>query len=756
MLTKEDKRTRIQQLHSEAPEKYQQGDLKGALSSYQEAINLQAEQPEWVYSSAITILAKLGDVEEAVQLGDRALQLYQNKDEIYRALGIALEKTDNLQRCTYNYQKAIQLKQEQPKWVYIKVSNQLIKQRLFQQAQEIILKGLEIYPEEPDLIEIFQVVQNNIRELSSDVKLNSLDQKQSFPLDRIRWLLTQGVEKHHSGEFQVAVAFYLEAIELSHNQPAWVYANAIILLAELTRYDEAIKLGNQALKIHFQQDEVYRALGVALDKQGDIAGAIDNYQEATQLNSKQPEWVYANLAKRLIQVNRLERAINLSYQGIELYPQSYWLSYHLGEAFGFKEIWDKAIAYYQQALEIKPDLYQASQRLEAIIAKREHLEKMEKAYQEALTITPACKSDPQKLYVLEAYQDDPTGLGIVARRCYQLGELVADSRGVTGKVLVAARPDIYHELVRPENINYIWTTFESSQIPESWVNSINENFTNVFVPHPYVLEVFQGSGVNRPITVLPQSYPKRLRVKPIEKQTDRLRLGILGVPNRRKNFEKVIEAVVELRQEGHNVELMIHCPWLLDRNQKAWGDLPGITLTVEKLSDDEIDRWYSELDAYIYPSSGEGWSFTPREAISLGIPTIITDIQVHQELVESGFYLSINSNQWEPAYYEFLDGNCGEWKTYSVPQIKDAIVEMMDNYEYWYDLAETGKNWIAEESSTWEHSEKRLLEKIFPTAKNISQWLLEYAKNQKQHDSNRKISQDKQYELYLALSGVMG
>ena len=78
MLTHEDKRAKIQQLHSEAPEQYQQGDLKlkGALSSYQEAINLQAEQAKWVYSSAITIWAKLGNFEEAIQLGDLALQLH--------------------------------------------------------------------------------------------------------------------------------------------------------------------------------------------------------------------------------------------------------------------------------------------------------------------------------------------------------------------------------------------------------------------------------------------------------------------------------------------------------------------------------------------------------------------------------------------------------------------------------------------------------------------------------------------------------
>ncbi|MEZ4548823.1 MAG: hypothetical protein R3B51_14430 [Thermodesulfobacteriota bacterium] len=56
------------------------------------------------------------------------------------------------------------------------------------------------------------------------------------------------------------------------------------------------------------------------------------------------------------------------------------------------------------------------------------------------------------------------------------------------------------------------------------------------------------------------------------------------------------------------------------------------------VDEDGTSEWYAGLSCYVFPSSGEGWSFTPRESLYLGIPTLITDIPVHDELVRSGYY----------------------------------------------------------------------------------------------------------------------
>ncbi|MCL2924633.1 MAG: tetratricopeptide repeat protein, partial [Trichodesmium sp. MAG_R04] len=404
-------------------------------------------------------------------------------------------------------------------------------------------------------------------------------------------------------------------------------------------------------------------------------------------------WItHHNLAEKFQAKGKLNETIEAYGRAIDVNP-SYFKSYHgLGEALQAQGKLTKAMDAYSRALELKPDFSLSRKKLELVRSQK----------------------NPRKnsLYILDTHQGDPSGLGVVASRFSALGQLITDTTQVKGKVFIPGRADYYSNLVKNDNINYILTMFESSQIPSSWVEAINNNFTEVFVPHNYVRKAFQDSGVVCPISILPLAYSKRKRVEPMSKEPGKLKLGYLCGPAKRKNVEQLIQGVEELFQEGKKIELFIHCNWLKPE-QKQWSKLPFVNLTEGKLSDDFINQWYSQLDAYICPSSGEGWSLTPRESMSLGIPTIISDIEVHQELLESGFYLPIISNDWQPAYYEFLKGNCGEWKAYSVQQIKSAIIQMINDYDYWYSLAETGKNWVASKYK-WESVERQLLAEIYP------------------------------------------
>ncbi len=122
---------------------------------------------------------------------------------------------------------------------------------------------------------------------------------------------------------------------------------------------------------------------------------------------------------------------------------------------------------------------------------------------------------------------------------------------------------------------------------------------------------------------------------------------------------------------------------------------------------DGISEWYAKLSCYVFPSSGEGWSFTPRESLYLGIPTLITDIPVHGELVSSGYYKVIPVSGSEQA--EDLGEICGEWNTISVKDIREAIADVYSNYGMHLVTALQGAAWI-ENKWTNESSQQRLLE----------------------------------------------
>lgn len=320
------------------------------------------------------------------------------------------------------------------------------------------------------------------------------------------------------------------------------------------------------------------------------------------------------------------------------------------------------------------------------------------------------------MIVLNTHKNDPSGLGIVARMASSLGEVVDDSRSCGGKIFVPGRPDTHKDLVNPKGKNYIWTTFESTQIPRGWVDEINQNYREVFVPHQSIRTAFISSGVDKPVQVVPQGFTRYDRTVDYQKWDGKseLRIGMLGVPTKRKNLVRLFSAIERLNiEEKQNIKLVIHAPWLVTDGQEILQHSPFVELTTGTKTDMEIADWYSSLHAYIYPSSGEGWSFTPREAMYMGIPTIISDIDVHNEMIESGFSCPIKSDTWEDAYYEFLSGTCGQWKKYTVEDIMRGIRAFIDDYDAICERLPQQRNWI-DERYRWEDALKQIKAEIEP------------------------------------------
>lgn len=529
-------------------------------------------------------------------------------------------------------------------------------------------------------------------------------QKQPYSLQK------QILDIYNSGDLEKTLEFCLNAIELESKQPAWIYAMVIDLMTEKESHTEA-KILQKAVLLYPNSDEIYRCLGTYFKCKGDKKKSIENYLQALRLNPQQPDWMYAHLIAISIELGQFIEATRIGEQGSILYPESYWIHYHLGEAYRHQENWEKSLKNFYIALNIDHNSNLVNLKIDKILLEQKIALENKQAYQKSIKTLFSSKK-ACSVYVLDTHLDDVSGLGVVARQCHDLGKLVKDSRSVAGKVLVAGRPDVYQKFVRFENLNYIWTTFESSLIPQTWVKSINEKFEKVFVPHSYIKKVFLNSGVKREVEIVPQRFVDRPRTKPITKQKNKLVLGILGVPNYRKNFDKLVKAVNQIYLEGFNIELRIHSPILLDREQFKWNEYEAIKLTTGSRSDREISQWYCELDAYIFPSSGEGWSFTPRESMSLGIPTIVTDIPVHQELLDSGFCIPIHSDRWENAYFEFLGDRCGQWKAYSVDNIKQSIIHLIEEYDLWSQKAQDGKQWILENTLSWHEIKQLISEKI--------------------------------------------
>lgn len=320
---------------------------------------------------------------------------------------------------------------------------------------------------------------------------------------------------------------------------------------------------------------------------------------------------------------------------------------------------------------------------------------------------------PEPIYQLRTYKESPyDGLTYVFDRTSRLGVLTNDTSNFKGeKVLVSGLPTEYLDKLSIHNTNVLYTTFESSLLPDYWVDAMNKYFNYCIVPHAHVKRVFENSELKIPIEVIQQGFTryKRKDRKALEAKT--FNIGFLGVPVERKNLFKLFQACVHLLADIPELRLRVHVPDYYGHMKAEYLGLvkmsPFVDWTEGHLSENEIADWYSELSCYVFPSSGEGWSFTPRESLYLGVPTILSDIPVHKELVESGYCKVIPVSGKEEADFNGIIS--GVWDKVSVVDIENSIRELYLNYGSCYIKALQGSQWI-ENKWTNEGSQQKLLD----------------------------------------------
>jgi glycosyltransferase involved in cell wall biosynthesis len=319
---------------------------------------------------------------------------------------------------------------------------------------------------------------------------------------------------------------------------------------------------------------------------------------------------------------------------------------------------------------------------------------------------------PESIYVLRTYDEKPyDGLSAVFDSTRGIGILLDDTKHLRNKkILVSGIPYIYTYRLSRQNTNVVYATFESTELPSFWVGAINKHYNYCIVPHPHVKNMFETSGVNIPVEVIHQGFTRYKRIYREMKIGGIFRIGFLGVPYKRKNLFKLYQACVNLLGKIPGLRLAVHVARLYKGMYTPYLGLikysPFVEWTEGSLPEDDIARWYGRLSCSVFPSSGEGWSFTPRESLYMGIPTVLTDIPVHRELIESGFCRVITVCEKEDADF---DGNIyGKWDRVRVEDIENSILDLYQNYGSSLIRAIEGSQWI-ENKWTNESSQQRIL-----------------------------------------------
>lgn len=219
--------------------------------------------------------------------------------------------------------------------------------------------------------------------------------------------------------------------------------------------------------------------------------------------------------------------------------------------------------------------------------------------------------------------------------------------------------NIYRKM--PESkIKIAYTMFEATEIPNTWVPVLNNNFDMAVVPDQFLVDVYKRCGVRIPIFVLPlplmlegflESKPRIIPHKPFV-------FGFSGGFWARKNHIRILEAFAQEFGNRNDVKLRLHGRFgeesIIQELSKtiAEKNLTNVELIVEPFSWPQYLDFFKSLDCCVCLSMGEGFSITPRESLAAGIPCIVSNNTGQTTICNSGAVYAVESNVPVPAFYD--------------------------------------------------------------------------------------------------------
>lgn len=229
----------------------QQDDAQNSINCYIKSLEINQNQPDWLYSSLIEMLVNNEEPEKAVKIGEKAIKFYGENPWIYYHLGEAYAALNQWEISLSLYNKAAQIQPE--------LSNN-IKDKIIIATENRLEK------------------QNKINSESSKVLgLSKTEIVKPLQVSQTKQWLKYAIlarDKAKLGENNEAIKLYEQAIALNPNE-AWPY----LKLAQLV--DRKKQLGLYEKAIIVEKKNLWGYIGIVplLKEENRIEEAIEKCEE---------------------------------------------------------------------------------------------------------------------------------------------------------------------------------------------------------------------------------------------------------------------------------------------------------------------------------------------------------------------------------------------------------------------------------------------------------------------------------------------
>lgn len=263
---------------------------------------------------------------------------------------------------------------------------------------------------------------------------------------------------------------------------------------------------------------------------------------------------------------------------------------------------------------------------------------------------------------------------------------------------------IMSSLIEEPSKKVLLTMFEAVSIPNKRVKYFNSLFDTVVVPSNFCKDVFVDCGVKNvqmiDLGININEFPFVCREIQENKPFTFLVLAHCDWKNPRKNYKLIYDTFVELFKNNKMAKMIFHLPHINGMPPIHPPDNVEIKIGIK--SRQAVFNLYKEADVLAFATAGEGFGIPPREAMSTGLPCIVTNWGGLSKLCQvQGLCYPVETKGLKHIIYE--KGHVGEqndFETHVADVDENSLVEMMllafNNREKNLKMGKFAAQWVRE------------------------------------------------------------
>ena len=294
------------------------------------------------------------------------------------------------------------------------------------------------------------------------------------------------------------------------------------------------------------------------------------------------------------------------------------------------------------------------------------------------------------------------------------------------------------------------TLFESDRLPASWVQQLNAQANEVWTTSKWLALAFRASGhlsfgykgmhlrhlsMSPPCNILPSKPPLKwapecvcvwvclcvcifvcvrirtglhvaIKVVPIGTVPPSLSppwhlstraqaftfLVLANLQARKGVVETAVAFVAAFGPNNASVALRIHAKWADEKmmqDMESFRHLSNIHVSIDRMGEERLHDLWRQADCVVSLSKGEGWGLIPREALSIGLPVVVSELPCWETLRShssqvggKGRAYFVRTAGREVASYGFTTEDTGHFFRVDEEHAREVLIQVFDDHAF--------------------------------------------------------------------------